>query len=242
MQNSVIIFGSTGAIGSSIALQLKKEGYKLILHGNKNSKKLKSLSRKLRQPSFSLDLSKVHQIERFVKKIKKNNKKLFGIVFSVGSIFPKKLTFNNDWSVFQSQIDLQIKSFHCILKNLKPLLEKQKSGSRIIVVLSEFLIGTPPIKTSPYLVAKSALQTYCKIISQEIIKQNIRLFMVAPGMLRSNLTSDIPEEYMKMIEKDMPENKMTTPEDVSQVCSFLMKKSSDSLYGTLIPISRAKRR
>ena len=37
MQNSVIIFGSTGAIGSSIALQLKKEGYKLILHGNKNS-------------------------------------------------------------------------------------------------------------------------------------------------------------------------------------------------------------
>ena len=57
MQNSVIIFGSTGAIGSSIAFQLKKEGYKLILHGNKNSKKLKDLSRKLKQSSFSVDLS-----------------------------------------------------------------------------------------------------------------------------------------------------------------------------------------
>jgi len=242
MQSPIIIFGSTGAVGLSIAQKLKKEGYKIILHGKKNSNKLKNISKKLKQPSIYADLSKVHEIENIVKKIKKNNNKLLGIVFSIGEIFPKKLTLNSDWSIFQSQINLQIKSFHYILQKLKPLLEKQKTGSRIIVILSEFLIGSPPIKISPYLVAKSGLEAYCKVISQEIIKQKIRLFMIAPGMLRSNFTSDIPEKYMKIVEKDMPEKKMTTPDDISQICSFLMKKSADSLYGTLIPVSRAKRR
>ena len=45
-----------------------------------------------------------------------------------------------------------------------------------------------------------------------------------------------------MIEKDMPEKMMTKPEDVSKVCSFLMTKASDTLYGTVIPVTRASRR
>ena len=61
-------------------------------------------------------------------------------------------------------------------------------------------------------------------------------------MVRSALTADMPDQYLDMVEAEMPEAKFTSAEDVARVCALLMSRDGDPLYGTVIPVSRAARR
>ena len=61
-------------------------------------------------------------------------------------------------------------------------------------------------------------------------------------MIKSNLTSNIPEEYFKQIVQNMPEKKLTTPREVSNIINAIYKGYLDSSYGNEIQVSKAERR
>ena len=50
------------------------------------------------------------------------------------------------------------------------------------------------MKIAPYITAKSASTSYVKILAKELIK-DIRVFILSPGMIKSNLTQ-YSEEYL----------------------------------------------
>ena len=61
-------------------------------------------------------------------------------------------------------------------------------------------------------------------------------------MVKSALTANMPNEYLDMIETKMPETKFTSAEDIAHVCEFLIQPLGDTLYGTVVPVTRAQRR
>ncbi len=73
------------------------------------------------------------------------------------------------------------------------------------------------MKIAPYIAAKSASTSYVKILAKELIKKDIRVFILSPGMIKSNLTSNIPEEYFKQIEQSLPEKKLTSTKKKFQI-------------------------
>ena len=125
-----------------------------------------------------------------------------------------------------------------------PFLEASKKicTPRITYISTEYLIGSPPIKIAPYLAAKSAASTYIKILAKELIFKGIKVFILCPGMIKSKLTADIPEEYFNQIKEMLPEKQLTTSEDISLTIDAIYKGYLDSSYGTEIQVSKAERR
>jgi 3-oxoacyl-[acyl-carrier protein] reductase len=152
------------------------------------------------------------------------------------------LAHRTDWSVFQEQFDTQLKFLHETIRATKPLMETAESGARVIVLSTEFVLGAPPQKIAPYVAAKAALTTYARVAAQELIKQGIRVHILAPGMVESALTADMPAEYLAEVAAAMPEKRLTSAMDVADVAQFLFTPAADSMYGTVIPVSRADRR
>lgn len=242
LQDPILIIGASGAIGSAIAQTLGESGRHLLLHGRRNNSKLRNLSRHLSAPSFTGDLSREDDARTFTASVIEKHPILSGIVFCMARPFPHRLALRTDWRVFQEQIDTQLKALHTTLQALKPTLEKRLNGGRVIVLSTEYVLGAPPQKIAPYIAAKAALTAYCRVLAQELLKAKIRVHILAPGMVRSALTADLPEQYLEMVEAEMPEAKMTTAKDVADVCAMLMSDAADPLYGTVIPVSRATRR
>ena len=79
-------------------------------------------------------------------------------------------------------------------------------------------------------------------MSQEWLKHNIRVHILAPGMVKSSLIADMPDRYLDQIVEGMPEKQLTTADDVADVAEFLMTSKADTLYGNITHASRAVRR
>jgi 3-oxoacyl-[acyl-carrier protein] reductase len=242
VQNSILIIGASGTIGSAIAQQLAESDKPLLLHGRTNSERLALLAEKLKAPKFAADLTNNAETEAFVSAIFSKHPDISGIIFCPAQPFPHKLTLRTDWSVFQDQFDSQLKSLHTLLQAFKPVLENRPDGAHIIILSTEYVLSSPPIKIAPYLAAKAALTAYSQVIAQELLNAGIRVHILAPGMVKSALTGDIPDEYLDMVAAKMPEKKLTSPDDVARICSFLLTPDADPLYGTIVPVSRANRR
>jgi len=246
VQDPVLILGATGAIGGAIAKRLAVKS-PIVVHGRDEGKlallknKL-SNSSKYKIDSYSADLKRSDEVQLLFDNISVKYKKLSGIVFSIAQPFSNKLTHNIPWKDFSEQIDSQLKSLHFVIQNALPLLKGRKYGARLVVLSTEFLIGVPPIKTASYVSAKAALTAYSRVLSQEWLKYNIRVHILAPGMVKSSLTDHMPDRYLDQVVESMPEKQLTTVDDVADMAEFLMTPKADTMYGSIIHASRAERR
>lgn len=242
MQAPVLILGASGTLGGAIARRLFADGYAVILHGNRNMQSLQDLAIDCGDAqTICADLTDEGAVTTLFETIAKTHDGLSGLVFAVACPFPHKLTHRTPWPVFQAQLDSQLKAAHLSLTAALPLL-KSADTARILMLSTEYAVGMPPIKTAPYTAAKAALTAYAKVVAQEWVAYNLRVHILAPGMVVSNLTADLPDMYLEQVAEAMPEKRLTSPGDVADVASFLMTPAADSLYGTVIPVTRAERR
>lgn len=242
MQDPVLIVGASGTIGGAIARRLKAEGRRVVLHGGTASDRLAALGRELDSPTVSGDVGDPATVAAIAAREDLGLNRLAGIVFAAARPFPHKLTLRTEWSVFQEQIDSQLKALHEVSACFLPLMKNRSDGARIVVLSTEYVLGMPPQKIAPYAAAKAALTAYAKVLAQEVLKHGIRVHILAPGMVPSALTADMPDEYLAQVADGMPEKRLTAAEDVADLCSFLLRPAGDTLYGTVVPVSRAPRR
>ncbi len=242
MQDAVLVLGASGSIGAAIARELAADGYPLALHGFTMTSRNKSLGEELSAPVFAGDLSSPKEVDRLFEDIGKLFDRLAGVVFSVARPFPHKLSHRTKWPVYQEQLDTQLKALHLVVEKALPYLRESRNGARLIILSSEYVRGAPPVKIAPYVAAKAALTAYAQIIAQELVRHDIRVHILAPGMVRSRLTADMPDEYLDSLAEAMPEKRLTSSEDIAKTASFLMRPAADPLYGTVVPVSRAARR
>lgn len=245
MQAPVLILGASGVLGGAIATRLFHDGRQVILHGNSGLEKLRGVAEACDGAlALTADLTDEDSVAALFGEVSKTHDSLNGIVFAVAVPFPHKLTHRTPWSVFQNQIDTQLKAAHLSLTAAMPLLKARgpEQTGRALVISTEYAMGMPPIKIAPYVAAKAALTAYAKVIAQEWIAHNLRVHIMAPGMVVSNLTADLPDMYLDQVAEAMPEKCLTSADDVADVAAFLMTSAADSLYGTVVPVTRAERR
>jgi len=242
MQDAVLILGASGRIGSAIARELTRDGYSPVLHGLGATDRLRKLGKELSAPIVTGDLSDSAEVKQLFNDVGNLADLLSGVIFAIAKPFPHKLSYRTDWEIYQDQMDSQLKALHLVVNKALPYLKGSVNGARLIVLSTEYVLGVPPIKIAPYVAAKAALTAYSRVIAQELLRHNIRVHILAPGMVRSQLTADMPGEYLDSIEQAMPEKVLTSGEDVAKVAAFLMQSAADTLYGTVVPVSRATRR
>ena len=234
MQNSILVLGSSGTIGSSIANSLSKK-LKIIPHARNKKSNTENLKNNLKKNLIYGDLTKVSDVKKMFKRVEKKTDTLNAIVFCVGTKFKNKLTLNTEWTDFKKQYENQLKSFHIIMQNFKKLIipKNKKKNSKIIVLLTEYLAKSPPYKIAPYFSAKSSLLSYCQILSRELFPLGVRIYYIAPGIIKSKMTSDFPDLYFQQTKK-----KITQPSDVSKLCKFLLSKKGNSFHDCLLPVNK----
>jgi 3-oxoacyl-[acyl-carrier protein] reductase len=235
MQDPVLILGAAGTLGSAIARALAGSA-PLAVHGRKLDARLEALAAETGATAVSADLADEPRVAGLFAQFPR----LSGLVFAVGSPFPHKLAHRTGWEVFQAQMDGQLKALHLCMSSALPALKA--AGGRVLVLSTEFVLGMPPAKIAPYMAAKAAMTAYAQVVAQEWLPQGVRVHILAPGMVPSQLTADMPQEYLDQVAAGMPEKKLTSAEDVAGIARFLMSPAADPLYGTIIPASRAARR
>ena len=90
---------------------------------------------------------------------------------------------------------------------------------------------------SHYITAKSGLIGLTKSLAFELAPKGIRINMVTPSLVNTELTADIPEKIKLLIAAQTPLRRLALSADVAGVISFLASEKSDFLAGENIRVN-----
>lgn len=232
---SVLVTGSSRGIGKAIALRLARDGYDIVLHCRSQraqadavAHSVAALGRAVRVLQF--DISEREATAAALLADVEQHGCYYGVVCNAGvardNAFPAMS--GEDWDiVMQTNLD----GFFNILNPLTmPLVRRRKPGRIVTLASVSGLIGNRGQVN--YSAAKAGIIGATKALALELAKREITVNCVAPGLIETDMISEVPiEEALKMI----PARRVGKPEEVAAVVSFLL--GEDAAYVTRQVIS-----
>lgn len=236
-----LVVGATGGIGSAVALQLAKDGYDVALHYHSNKDKANTLKKQIEEETGSkayliqANINEEKDIENLISQTMREAYRIDCFVNCASTPIPPINVTDLTWEDFQSQMNLNIKINLSFIKKLLPQLLERKYGKLIMV--GSLFSDKPNPNLVHYATAKAALEGFTKAMAFELAPKGIRVNMVSPSMIATDLTADIPEKMKLLSAMQTPLRRLALPEDVAGAVSFLASNKSDYLSGEVIHIN-----
>lgn len=235
-----LIVGGTGGIGRAACIQLAKDGYKLIIHYNKNktlANEIKAEVETLNQKAIIVkaDILNDLEIKEMISIGLRAYEQINVVVNCAAATIPNIKFQDLLWSDFQTQLELNIKSTFTIIKEILPVMLSNGYGK--IINIGSFSVDKPNNEWASYITAKSALVGLTKSMALELAPKGIRVNMVTPSLVNTELTADIPEKIKLLTAAQTPLRRLANPSDVAGAISFLASDKSDFITGENIRVN-----
>ena len=234
-----LVTGGSRGIGKAVCIQLAKDTeYHILI--NYNSNKLEALNTLKEVKSvggngeiLQFNVVNVDEVKSVLDAWNERNKDAVIEVLVNNAGITKDGLFmwmpQNDW---QDVINTSLNGFFNVTNYLIQKLLVNRYGRIINMVSVSGLKGTPG--QTNYSAAKGAVIAATKALAQEVAKRNITVNAVAPGFIKTDMTSELDEKELK---KMIPVNRFGTAEEVAHVVSFLASNKASYITGEIININ-----
>lgn len=233
--NDVLVTGASRGIGKAIALYLAKNGYNLVLHCSKNAERLNDLkseieSKGVKARALAFDISNRAEAEKVLLNDIETNGVYYGIVLNAGIAMdnPFPAMEDNEWD---KVLDTNLGGFYNVIRPIiMPLIQAKKGR---IVVMSSISGQCGNRGQVNYSASKAGLIGAAKALSQEVAKRHITVNCVAPGVIETEMTEDLPQEIVKQI----PMKRMGSAKEVASAVNYLLSEDAGYITGQVIAIN-----
>ncbi|MFY0481842.1 3-oxoacyl-ACP reductase FabG [Flavobacterium sp. PLA-1-15] len=136
---------------------------------------------------------------------------------------------HEDWS---NVINTSLNGFFNVTNFFMQKMLRNKYGRIVNMVSLSGVKGTAG--QTNYSAAKGAVVAATKALAQEVAKRNITVNAVAPGFIRTDMTSELDEkELIKMV----PANRFGEAEEVAELVGFLASRKAGYITGEVVNIN-----
>lgn len=122
--------------------------------------------------------------------------------------------------------------YHCVRSVLPAMLHKQ-SGCVINVASMWGQVGASC--EAAYSASKGAVIALTKALAKELAPSGIRVNCVCPGVIRTQMVTELGEAVLADLAEETPLGRIGTPEDVAQAMEYLA--NADFVTGQILPVN-----
>lgn len=204
LRNKAIwITGASSGIGEALALALAREGANLVLSARNKEKLEKVRSACLEHTSGCLvqplDLLHPFQLEETVKSVQEETGGIDILINNAGQS-QRSLAKETPVDIDRNMMELNFFSAVTLTKLVLPRMLAKQSGHIVVISSITGKFGFP-LRTA-YSAAKHALQGYFESLRAELKPDHIKVTIVSPGRIRTNIS------YNAMTQDGQPYNKL----------------------------------
>jgi 3-oxoacyl-[acyl-carrier protein] reductase len=222
MHKSVLVTGSSRGIGKAIAQRLARDGYEVVVHCRSRRDEADGVAELIKQAGgnarvLQFDISERDATAAALAADIAEHGCYYGVVCNAGvardNAFPAMS--GSEWD---EVINTNLDGFFNVLNPLvMPMVQRRKPGRIVTLASVSGLVGNRGQVN--YSAAKAGIIGATKALALELAKRAITVNCVAPGLIETDMTSDLPmDEVLKMI----PARRVGKPEEVAALVSFLM--------------------
>lgn len=242
MKKVAVITGGTRGIGRAVSLELARAGYRVFALYGRNRAGADELLALAREGALEIeavrgDLTHPDKFKAVVDELRAKTPRIDAIVHCAASGVhrpARELTIKQlSWT-----FDINVFAIHQLIMALVDLIP---SGGRIVGVTSSG--GTRVI---PYYAAvgasKGALEALFRHYASELAPQGIAVNCVCPGLVATEAVEAFPDKDTRLerVLAATPSARLTTPEDVAQLVSFLCSEGAAQIVGQTIVVDGGK--
>lgn len=237
MKKWVLVTGANRGIGQAIAIDAAKSGYNLVLHGRSSSALLDTQARieaiGAQSRTVCFDIADRAQCRQVLTEDVTAHGAPYGVVCNAGmtadAAFPAMT--GEDWDrVLRTNLD----GFYNVLHPLvMPMIRTRQPGRIIAITSVSGLVGNRG--QANYSATKAGIIGASKTLAVELATRRITVNCVAPGIIRTDMTKDVPmlEETLKGV----PMARMGEPLEVAGVVTFLLSESASYVTRQVISVN-----
>lgn len=230
----VLVTGASSGIGKAIAIACSGMGAKVVITA-RNEERLRDTLSQMYGEGHELvvaDLTDEAQRQALVERLPR----LDGIVQNagVGSRVPCKSIEEGDiWGVFKPNWVAPV-----LLQKLLLEEEKINKGASLVFIAS-MAAKYPSVGNAIYSASKGAIISYAKVLGLELAPRLIRVNCICPAMVWTELITKngMDEETLREAQTKYPLKRYGTPEDIANLCLFLLSDASSWMTGSCVEIN-----
>ena len=233
LENKIaIITGGGRGIGKAIAKQYSEEGATVIIaEFDENSGK--NIAEKIEGHFYKVDISDEDGVSSLFNYVKTNFSCLDILVNNAGILDDSTLKRLKP-DQFDNVIDINLRGTYLCGKAAADIMVEQEKG--VILNAASVVAHNGNFGQTNYVASKTGVIGMTKVWARELGKNGIRVNAVAPGFIKTDMTSQMPKKIIRMMEEKVPLKRWGQPEDVANVYTFLASDMASYITGTVFNV------
>jgi 3-oxoacyl-[acyl-carrier protein] reductase len=238
MDKVAIITGSGNGIGQATAYKFAEEGA-IVAVCDINSKGVAEtvetiLAKGQRAAGFVMDITKVDDIRKTVRKVLEDYGHIDVLVNNAGIIMDSQLKQMTD-EQFDRVIEINLRGAFLLTREVVPTFISQKKG---VILNTSSIVGVyGNFGQTNYAASKFGVIGFTKTWAKELGRHNIRSNAVCPGFIATSIIAPMPEKVIKAMEEKVPMKRLGKPEEIANTFAFLASDEASYINGAVIEVS-----
>lgn len=224
---SVLVTGGNRGIGLAVAQRLAADGHKVAVT-HRGSGAPEGLF------GVQCDVTDDESVTRAFAEVAEHQGPVEVVVANAG-ITEDTLIMRMSVESFENVIDANLVGAFRVTKAATRDMLKKRWGRFIYLGSVVALMGTPG--QANYAASKAGVIGLARSVTRELGGRNITANVIAPGLIDTDMTRGLPEEYTKTaVDQAIPAKRMGRPEEVAGVASFLVSDDAAYVTGNVINV------
>ena len=223
----IIITGGDRGIGKAMAKKFVSEGGKVLITG-RNEELLKQTSKELGCIYKQFDVTNYTGFASFLKEADRELGGANVLINNAGISLHEGDIFNVTIESYDKQFAVNLKASYFLAQGFLELLKNNKRGGNILFLSSE---RSQYVDDIPYGLIKSSINSLTQGLAKSMIRHNIRVNAVAPGITATEMTGRSEDN---LLAENYSTGRWYLPEEVAELASFLISDAANCISGQII--------